>query len=384
MRDLNKEILVITSFLRVCKSDFKLRFTENDIEELFESKISYNDLNDTLGVLAENDVLLYTRGDEDGFAEGFDITIKKEKCFDFIQSSYITRHTELLNEINKQSEELKDIYGFLPDTIVQEINDSKTTLNDIVNSIKDSEFLKPLEPKIKEINDYLEKTENVIKNYENIYLNVIKPIKREGKQGIRATAIWAVASILITTVLSFYFSYKTFNKQTSTTELKPNSEYNQASDIKNQKNIDISALESKVNFLVREYVGLNGDYDLVKNSIEIKYLDEEVVFLSKSDTVIFESYAFNDYKTDSSCYSTADLRIYINDRMVTTNMLKETFIIKSAIQGEKYAYNQLKVIEGDTIIFNNNKIVIDNILSKDSECVPIGDKYNALIIRKIQ
>lgn len=384
MRDLNKEILVITSFLRVCKSDFKLRFTENDIEELFESKISYNDLNDTLGVLAENDVLLYTRGDEDGFAEGFDITIKKEKCFDFIQSSYITRHTELLNEINKQSEELKDIYGFLPDTIVQEINDSKTTLNGIVNSIKDSEFLKPLEPKIKEINDYLEKTENVIKNYENIYLNVIKPIKREGKQGIRATAIWAVASILITTVLSFYFSYKTFNKQTSTTELKPNSEYNQASDIKNQKDIDISALESKVNFLVREYVGLNGDYDLVKNSIEIKYLDEEVVFLSKSDTVIFESYAFNDYKTDSSCYSTADLRIYINDRMVTTNMLKETFIIKSAIQGEKYAYNQLKVIEGDTIIFNNNKIVIDNILSKDSECVPIGDKYNALIIRNIQ
>ncbi len=386
MRDIHKDIIVLTSFLKSCNSDFELDFSENDIESIFESKISYNDINQTLYFFEEQNVLSITRGGEDGFAEEFHIKIRKEECFNFLQEYYNQYHTDLLDRINKQTTELKDIYGFLPENIVQEINDSKSSLNDIVNSIKGSEFLKPLEPKIKEINEYLDKTEKVIKNYENIYINIIKPIKSEGKQGIRATTIWAILSIVITTIISIYLSYKTFNQQPILNELNSNLNKTSNREIKENPNESnqIEEIENKVNFLIREHTGLNSNFKISESNFELKYFDLKVLFISKSDTVIVESYSFNDYKTDNSCYSNAGLKFYINKRMITTNMLKETFQLKTTVERDAYYNNQIKVIEGDTLVFNNMQVVIDRILSTDSECNPIGDKYNAVIIRNIK
>lgn len=46
----------------------------------------------------------------------------------------------------------------------------------------------------------------VANNYDEVYKNIIKPIQREGEQGVRQTVKWAIISIVISTFLRFYVS----------------------------------------------------------------------------------------------------------------------------------------------------------------------------------
>ena len=308
--------------------------------------------------------------------------IAKERCLEYALS-ITSEHTEFLRkqsaELEKQKEELELIYGFLPEKIVNEINESKAKLNEILSSIEASEYLLPLKPKIEEISQYLSKTEKVIKNYENIYLNIIKPIKNEGKQGIKATATWAILSIIVTAILSFYFSYKTFDKGAITDTQAKSVNYLRSSG-------DLSPLEQKVDFLTKEVMGLNEPFQGIPNSLTFNQFEEEILFLSQKDTITMKPWAFFDYTEHGTCYSSVDILLYLNKRPITTQMIKSIFLKKSKVNPGSYTnmHNAMSVVEKDTLIFENHSILIEKIFSHDSQCSPFGDKINAIRVIKLR
>lgn len=375
--DYNKQLIILLSLLRAANEKFEVNFNENQIEKVFDSQIVYRELVQNLILFGEAKIISYIYGGEDDCDEFFEITIVRENYLKYIQDIYSKLYSEFKLIYTSQAEKLKDIYNFSPENVVAEINESKQKLNEIIISIGSSEYLKPLQPKIDEISKYLEKTENVIKNYENIYLNIIKPIKKESKQGIIATAIWAILGIIITAILSFYFSYK------SITAPLTNNGKQVTSDSIIHSNLEMSSLERKVDFLTREYLGMNDKFQVKFNEVTIKGYDKCIVYTSAKDTISLDLYSFNDYENKNICYSNVDLRFYLNRRLISSQMLNKIFKLKSSLIRENSSYNYLSVIEGDTIVFNGEAIVIKKIFSKNSKCVPIGDEYNGITIIKL-
>ena len=371
-QDYNTQIKVLLSFIEACDNLFQIEFSENQIEELFEKKITSRDIDSTLQLFGELELLKYYSGGEDGFAEHFSITINRSKSLKYIQEIYLEQYSEFQNIINSQSEKITNIYGFSPEKIVTEIKDSKAKLFEIESSMKDSELLKGLKPKIDEISDYLNKTEKVISNYENIYLNIIKPIKQEGKQGIIWTAFWAIISIIITAVLSFYLSSPSTTSQDKLTN-----------NLKVDNVVGTSSLENKVDFLTRELLGLNESFKPNQNTLSIKQFSNTLFLLSKSDTIQIEAYGFIDIEDKNTYYASVDLRFYLNERLISTELLRKLFVVKSRITHKRDSENCINVIEGDILEFKDNKFIIYKIFTKETKSRQIGDKSNEIRIIKI-
>ena len=371
-QDYNKQIKILLSFIEVCDNLFQIEFNENQIEELFERKITSQDIDNTLQLFGELELMKYSRGGEDGFAEHFSITINRSKSLKYIQEIYYKQFSEFQNIINSQSEKITNIYGFSPEKIVTEIKDSKAKLFEIENSMKDSELLKGLKPKIDEISDYLNKTEKVISNYENIYLNIIKPIKQEGKQGIFWTAFWAIISIIATAILSIYLSLPSTIPQDKLTDFS-----------KTENVVGTFSLENKVDFLTRELLRLNESFEPNQNTISINQYSNSLFLLSKNDTIHIEPYSFNDIEYKNTYYASVDLRFYLNQRLISTELLRKLFVVKSKITHNRNSENCINVIEGDRLQFEDKNFIIDKIFTKETKSRQIGDKSNEIRIIKI-
>ncbi len=366
------QIKVLLCYIEQCDNLFQIEFNENQIEELFENKITYQDIDSTLELFGELELVKYFRGGEDGFAEHFSITINRNISLKYLQEIYLKQYSEFQKDIDSQAERITNIYGFSPEKIVTEIKDSKAKLSEIEISMKDSEFLKGLKPKIDEISDYLDKTEKVISNYENIYLNIIKPIKQEGKQGIFWTAFWAIISIIITAILSFYLSTPSINL-----ENKSNN------NLMTENGVSISALENKVDFLTRELLGLNENFESKQNTLLISQFSNSPLLISKNDTINIEPYDFKDLEDKDTYYACVALRFYVNNRLISTELLRKLFIVKSKIAHSQDSENRINVKEGDTLIFRDKKFFVNKIYIKETKSRQVGDKSNEISIIKI-
>jgi hypothetical protein len=378
-QDTHKQIIVLLCLLEAVESSEKywiVDFHDYDIDRLFYNQLSKDELFKILQQFAKEEILDFWAEDE--YTERRQVTIFKEKYTKYLKNICGQLLVELDGIIKKQKEELELTYGFLPEKIVNEIIDSKEKLAVILADIDKVDYLTPFKPKIEEVSQYLEITEKVIKNYENIYLNIIKPLKKEGEQGIKATVRWAIFGIIITTLFSFYLSSRSFNKNT-----KNDIQGKIVNNVAN--NVDLSQLERKVDFLTKEVMGLNDPFRLSVNSFTLKEFDKQIVFLSQTDTITLEPAYFYDSKIGSNCYSTVELEIYLNNRQFTKQMFNNTFVKKSRVNIQSQVDgNSVPFIEKDTLIFKNHSILIDKIFSIDSQCSPLGDKMNAISIIKLQ
>jgi hypothetical protein len=77
-------------------------------------------------------------------------------------------------------------------------------------------MLASLEKPVSEYTKYLEKIHGINEIYNDVYLNIVKPVKEEGTKGINATALWGILSIVIATLISTAISNWTYIKDVYT------------------------------------------------------------------------------------------------------------------------------------------------------------------------
>ncbi|HHT9119106.1 MAG TPA: hypothetical protein ACFYD3_00990 [Candidatus Hypogeohydataceae bacterium YC41] len=91
---------------------------------------------------------------------------------------------------------------FNPDALLTQITQTNRIIHDIKKEVETNEMLSPLRKPLEEMQDYVSRTEIVTNVYSDIYLQIIKPIQMASQAGVRATAKWAIISIVLATTIS--------------------------------------------------------------------------------------------------------------------------------------------------------------------------------------
>ncbi|MFG4003416.1 hypothetical protein [Flavobacterium aquidurense] len=156
-------------------------------------------------------IIHYEEIGEDGFKPIRICQIKKE-IQDYLKI--------LLNDLektekNKDSEiavlnkRVFEILSFDPNRLSQEIKSTQSLIEDTKAQIRSNPVLNSLADPLSKIEFHFKSLSKVADNYEDVYKNIILPVKEEGKSGVRQTVRWAIIGIIASTILSALISWMT-------------------------------------------------------------------------------------------------------------------------------------------------------------------------------
>lgn len=91
--------------------------------------------------------------------------------------------------------------------LLKEIKGTDDIIKNTKEQIESDPILESLLEPLKNIEKHFYSLSNVANNYEDVYKNIILPVKEEGKKGVRQTVKWAIISILLATLLSVGISW---------------------------------------------------------------------------------------------------------------------------------------------------------------------------------
>lgn len=170
----------------------------NDLNTATSSAVHY-DLK--LYELNEKGIIDYEEVGEDGFAS--------------IVTARVTKATHvhlasLLSTIEVETRELErhlnEILTFDPEQMTAEIERAQRQLVEARAAAAANELLKPILEPISEIERHFASVVEVSRAYDNVYKNIIRPVQREGQEGVKATVRWAIIGIVVSTLLSVAIS----------------------------------------------------------------------------------------------------------------------------------------------------------------------------------
>ncbi|GKV95432.1 hypothetical protein H2Y56_00500 [Pectobacterium aroidearum] len=193
-----QEIKILLILIKHADAKGNINFYNIQIEEELRKTIkNENWLASFLFELNEADVLHYEEIGEDGFKPITIISISRN-THEYLIS--------LVNSVNEEfdylEERISEILTFNPKQLSKTISETKTKLNEIDGIISNNEILKPIGKSLKEIRHHFNSVSIVFSNYESIYKNIIRPVQKEGRLGVKATVQWAIISIIISTCIS--------------------------------------------------------------------------------------------------------------------------------------------------------------------------------------
>lgn len=160
-----------------------------------------NDLDSRLYELNESGVVNYEEIGEDGFAP-IVIAGVNDKTHAHLAALLFTVESET-SELERQ---LKEILTFDPEQMTAEIEKAQRQLVEAKVAATANEMLKPILKPIGEIERHFASVVEVSKAYDNVYKNIIRPVQREGQEGVKATVRWAIISIVVSTLFSVVIS----------------------------------------------------------------------------------------------------------------------------------------------------------------------------------
>lgn len=170
----------------------------NDLKAIYSNG---NHLDSRLYELNQKGVINYEEIGEDGFAP---IVIAG------IKSQTHTNLAALLSTIESETKELerhlKDLLTFDPEQLTTEIEKAQRQLVEAKTAAAANEMLKPILKPIGEIERHFASVVEVSRSYDSVYKNIIRPVQREGQEGVKATVRWAIISIILSTALSVSIS----------------------------------------------------------------------------------------------------------------------------------------------------------------------------------
>lgn len=160
-----------------------------------------NNLDSRLYELNDNGVINYEEIGEDGFAP-IVIAGIKDQTHAHLSALISTIEAETI-ELEKH---IKEILTFDPEQMTAEIEKAQRQLVEAKTAATANEMLKPILKPIGEIERHFASVVEVSKSYDNVYKNIIRPVQREGQEGVRATVRWAIISIVLSTMFSVAIS----------------------------------------------------------------------------------------------------------------------------------------------------------------------------------
>jgi len=159
--------------------------------------------------LNEKGIINYDEIGEDGFAPIIMCSIN-DKTKGYLKSLLNEQQEQLkkldgtIVELNKK---ITEIFTFNPNRLAYDIKESKSDIDNIRIQLSSNQLFEPLIPKIDEIEKKLTSVSVVVENYEDVYKNIIIPLKKESESGIRQTIKWAIISVIISCVISGIISW---------------------------------------------------------------------------------------------------------------------------------------------------------------------------------
>jgi hypothetical protein len=160
-----------------------------------------SNLDSRLCELNEKGVIHYEEIGEDGFAPIVIAGIKDQTHAHF--SSLMSTIEAETSELEKN---LKEILTFDPEQMTADIEKAQRQLVEARMAATANEMLKPILKPIGEIERHFASVVEVSKAYNNVYKNIIRPVQREGQEGVKATVRWAIISIVVSTMFSVAIS----------------------------------------------------------------------------------------------------------------------------------------------------------------------------------
>ncbi|MGE8623868.1 hypothetical protein [Acinetobacter schindleri] len=193
-----KEIRLLQVLIKYADDSNSINVCDDLWEELNEFFSDSNLLESKLYEFSEENVIYFEMIGEDGFKP---ITLMgiREKTHEYLSELMGILEREVLLLENK----LQDLLGFDPNEVKSNISKAQYDIDNAKKIAKENKILEPLIDQISQIEKNFKSVQVVANNYDEVYKNIIKPIQREGEQGVRQTVKWAIISIIVSTVLSF-------------------------------------------------------------------------------------------------------------------------------------------------------------------------------------
>lgn len=113
------------------------------------------------------------------------------------------------SEITQLNKRIFEILSFDPNKLSQEIMHTQSIIENTKTQINSNPVLNSLAEPLSKIELHFKSLSKVANNYEDVYKNIILPVKEEGKSGVRQTVRWAIIGIIASTILSALISWLT-------------------------------------------------------------------------------------------------------------------------------------------------------------------------------
>lgn len=199
-----EEIYLISNLIKAAQINGKVDLTNPSIHQslFLNSTTIINE--DYFFNLDKNGIIDYEEVGEDGFTPIIICNIKKETN-DYLKKLILNNELEnnkLNDEIENLQSRISDILTFNPDKLSNEIYGSKKSIENIKIQIANNQILNPLSSQLDEIEKNLNSILIVSERYEEVYKNIILPVKSEGAEGVRQTVKWAIISIILSSIIS--------------------------------------------------------------------------------------------------------------------------------------------------------------------------------------
>lgn len=205
----HEEIFLIANLLKAADQKNNVDFANKDIwKSLFLSEDTQIH-EDYFLELNEKGIIDYEEIGEEGFAPIIMCSVKNETR-EYLKELIISQQTKIekfANEINDLNKRITEILTFNPNKLSFEISKSKTDLEKLKEQLSNNPLFNSLKPQIDEIEKNLNSVDKVATNYEDVYKNIILPVKKEGESGVKQTVKWAIISIVISSIISGLISW---------------------------------------------------------------------------------------------------------------------------------------------------------------------------------
>lgn len=199
---------LITLCCEMSEGEMVLDIEDDDLDnatQKLNNNVNYNQIDFMMKELGDTGVIEWDAVGEEGFKPSFRFAFNK-KTFQFFKDkvlkSILDDREKLLSKINDLEGEIESIYKFNPQKLNENIEKTNKSAEHLLRTIQQDENLKSLENPIKEYRDHLDRICNINKSYQNIFTHIVRPIQEEGERGVKATAKWAIVSVVAASIIS--------------------------------------------------------------------------------------------------------------------------------------------------------------------------------------
>jgi len=204
-----EEVFMLSTLISKSDNDGNIDLNENGIWTQFLLNADTSIHVDYLFTLNDKKILTYEEIGDDGFKPIIicSITNNTTEYLKTLINLCSDTNTSKDNQIEQLNSRITEVLTFNPRKLSAEIKEAQTAIEATRTHIAVNPILTPLSQPLSQIEKHFLSLSRVADNYEDIYKNIILPVREEGKSGIRQTVKWAIIGIVASTILSSIISW---------------------------------------------------------------------------------------------------------------------------------------------------------------------------------